>query len=227
MNRVRATLALHFAAILLIAHPALADVSGRITGTVKDQTDAAVAGVTVIVVNSNNGTRQSTSTDSQGLYSFPVLSVGQYELDVVAAGFRPYRRTGLMIDVNSALVVDVSLQVAERNETVTVTEAGDSVQVEKADTEMGQTISEKQITEVPLNGRSYTAKIFADIPLRSSPEEPNDQPEALAVIIVDYDGQNPAKLVTGDLAPQRGSPTHYDSFLSRVCDLYRQRFAAR
>ena len=72
-----------------------------------------------------------------------------------------------------------------------------------------------------------TAKIFADIPLRSSPEEPNDQPEALAVIIVDYDGQNPAKLVTGDLAPQRGSPTHYDSFLSRVCDLYRQRFAAR
>lgn len=71
-----------------------------------------------------------------------------------------------------------------------------------------------------------TTKIFSDIPLRSVPEEPNDQPEALAVIIVDYDGQNPAKLVTGDLAPQPGSPIHYDSFLARVCNLYRQRFAA-
>jgi hypothetical protein len=71
-----------------------------------------------------------------------------------------------------------------------------------------------------------TTKIFSDIPLRSVPEEPNDQPEALSVIIVDYDGQNPAKLVTGDLAPQPGSPIHYDSFLARVCNLYRQRFAA-
>jgi hypothetical protein len=70
-----------------------------------------------------------------------------------------------------------------------------------------------------------TAKIFADIPLRNVPEEPNDQPEALAVIVVDYDGQNPAKLVIGDLAPQMGSPIHYDSFLARICNLYRQRFA--
>lgn len=70
-----------------------------------------------------------------------------------------------------------------------------------------------------------TTKIFSDIPLRSVPEEPNDQPEALAVIIVDYDGQNPAKLVTGDLAPQPGSLIHYDSFLARLCNLYRQRFA--
>lgn len=71
-----------------------------------------------------------------------------------------------------------------------------------------------------------TARIFAGIPLRGLPEEPNDQPEALAVIIVDYDGQNPAKLVTGDLAPPPGSPIHYDSFIARICDLYRQRFAA-
>jgi len=70
-----------------------------------------------------------------------------------------------------------------------------------------------------------TAKIFSDIPLRSVPEEPNDQPEALAVIVVDYDGQNPAKLVTGDLAPQPGSPIHYDSFIARICELYRTRFS--
>ena len=51
-----------------------------------------------------------------------------------------------------------------------------------------------------------TVKIFADIPLRRTPEEPNDQPEAIAVFVVDYDGQNPAKLVTGSLAACGLSP---------------------
>jgi hypothetical protein len=69
-----------------------------------------------------------------------------------------------------------------------------------------------------------TTKIFLDIPLRSVPEEPSDQPEALAVIVVDYDGQHPAKLVTGDMTPQPDSPIHYDRFLARICNLYRQRF---
>jgi hypothetical protein len=69
-----------------------------------------------------------------------------------------------------------------------------------------------------------TVKIFADVPLRTSPDEPNDQPEALAVIVVDYDGKNPAKLVTGDLSLQLGSPIHYESFIKRICHLYRQRF---
>jgi hypothetical protein len=71
-----------------------------------------------------------------------------------------------------------------------------------------------------------TVKIFAGIPLRTATEEPNDQPEGLAVIVVDYDGKNPAKLVTGALAPQPDSPIHYENFLARLCKLYRQRFAA-
>ena len=69
-----------------------------------------------------------------------------------------------------------------------------------------------------------TVKIFADIPLRASADEPNDQPEALATIVVDYDGQHPAKLVTDELSPQPGTPNHYKSFIARVCELYRVRF---
>ena len=71
-----------------------------------------------------------------------------------------------------------------------------------------------------------TVKIFADIPLRTTPDEPNDQPEAIAVFVVDYDGRNPAKLVTGPLAPQPGTPIYYDSFVRRICELYTQRFGA-
>ena len=69
-----------------------------------------------------------------------------------------------------------------------------------------------------------TLKIFTGIPLRSSSREPNDQPEAIAVIVVDYDGAKPAKLVTGELAPQAGSPNHYQNFLQRMCELYTRRF---
>jgi hypothetical protein len=69
-----------------------------------------------------------------------------------------------------------------------------------------------------------TIKIFADVPLRSSPNEPNDQPEAVALMVVDYDGLHPAKLVTGELSPQAGTAIHYESFVARICDLYRRRF---
>ena len=156
MNRFEMKFIFLAGIVMLSSCAAWGDVGGKIAGIVKDQTDSALEGAAVAVVNTATGVKQTTKTDAQGAYSFPVLSIGQYELDVTAPGFRPYRRTGLVVDVNGALVVDVSLQVAERNETVTVTEAGDSVQVEKADTEMGQTINGKKITEVPLNGRSYT-----------------------------------------------------------------------
>ena len=71
-----------------------------------------------------------------------------------------------------------------------------------------------------------TVRIFEDVPLRTSPNEPNDQPEAVAVIVVDYDGAHPAKLAYGELAPQPGSPIHYTSFIGRMCELYCARFGA-
>lgn len=72
-----------------------------------------------------------------------------------------------------------------------------------------------------------TIQIFAKIPLRNEPTEPNDQPEALAVIVVDYDGVSAAKLVTGELTPQLGNSIHYESFIGRICRLYERRFSGR
>lgn len=70
-----------------------------------------------------------------------------------------------------------------------------------------------------------TVGIFTGIPLRNSPEDPNDEPEALAVILVDYDGVNPSKLFTEPPAPQPGSRAHYESFVRRICELYERRFS--
>lgn len=71
-----------------------------------------------------------------------------------------------------------------------------------------------------------TIKIFEGIPLRESQEDPNDLPEALAVIVVDYDGVNPASLVTGELSPAPTSEAHYDNFIRRLAAKYEDRFVA-
>jgi hypothetical protein len=73
---------------------------------------------------------------------------------------------------------------------------------------------------------SDTVRLFANIPLRNPPEDPNDQPEAIGLIIVDYDGSSLAKLVTKPPAPQAGDSTNYDSFIRRFAELYSSRFSA-
>ncbi len=72
-----------------------------------------------------------------------------------------------------------------------------------------------------------TINIFRRIPLRNEPGDPSDQPEALAVIVADYDGETAAKLVTGPLAPHPGDSVHYEKFIRRIGSLYEQRFSGR
>jgi hypothetical protein len=98
--------------------------------------------------------KQTIATDGRGFYAFQSLPVGRYDVEVDASGFKPLRRTGVAIDINSKVVVDASLAIGERTETVTVSES--AAHVETADTQMGEVITGKQMTAVPLNGRSYT-----------------------------------------------------------------------
>ncbi len=72
-----------------------------------------------------------------------------------------------------------------------------------------------------------TLSIFENIPLRDTPDDPGELPEALAVIVVDYDGVNLSKLVTSGLAPRPDNTVHYKNFIRRICDLYGQRFTRR
>jgi hypothetical protein len=128
----------------------------RIAGTVKDPTGASLSGTSVAAVNAPTGAKQEAPTNDKGVYSFPALSVGQHTLEIRAPGLKTYRKTGLAIDVNSALQEDVRLQLGGQSTAVEVTEDATQVQVEKSDTQLGQTITSQRITEVPLHGRSYT-----------------------------------------------------------------------
>jgi hypothetical protein len=100
------------------------------------------------------GVKQTITSDGRGFYSFQSLSVGRYDVDVNAAGFKPLRRTGVAIDVNSKVALDASLAIGERSETVTVSES--ATHVETVDTQRGEVITGTQMTSVPLISRSYT-----------------------------------------------------------------------
>ncbi|MGC1186160.1 MAG: carboxypeptidase regulatory-like domain-containing protein [Candidatus Acidiferrales bacterium] len=142
------------AVIPCIVISAWAGEGGKISGTVKDSSGAVVPQVTVTATNTGTDFVLTVTTDEQGFYSFPSLPVGRYDLEFKAAGFGPYRRAGVVIDANTALIVDTVLRIGQKNETVTVTDS--QVHVETSSTQMGEVITGSQMTGVPLNGRSFT-----------------------------------------------------------------------
>jgi Carboxypeptidase regulatory-like domain len=142
------------ATLLLITPRLRADDAGSITGTVQDPQGAIVAGASVSVVSEATNVRHATTTDPNGAYSFVDLPVGSYDVDVEAVGFKHYRRTGVVLDANRALAVNVSLVLGDRSETIVVTQS--TVSADLVDTQLGEVISGRNVDAVPLNGRSFT-----------------------------------------------------------------------
>ena len=131
-----------------------AAITGSISGIVTDSTGAVVAGASVTAINTQTGVKTTVNTDSKGFYGLPALDVGSYDLEISQTGFKTYRQTGLVIDANSALKADATLTVGTTTEKIEV--RTDTVHVETESTQMGEVITAKTMTAVPLNGRSYT-----------------------------------------------------------------------
>jgi hypothetical protein len=143
-----------FLALLGISIATLAAVGGSISGTVKDASGAVVPRATITVTNTDTNVHQTTTSNDAGAYSFPTLPVGRYDLEITAAGFKPYRRTNIRVDVNSAFQVDAALELGEVREAVTVEES--ALQPETVSTQLGDVIASAVVASLPLNGRSYT-----------------------------------------------------------------------
>jgi len=142
-------------ALALSQLPALAAVYGSVGGMVTDPSGAVIPAAHLTLTNSAQGIPYKTSTDAKGAYSFPSVPVGEYDLSVEASGFEPHRRTHVLVDLNSALHIDVTMALAGRREMVTVEEAS-PIAVETASTQLGQVVNGKSMTAVALNGRSFT-----------------------------------------------------------------------
>jgi len=142
------------ATIFLTTVLAFSSITGSISGIVTDPSGAVISGATVVATDTQTGTKATVTTDAQGFYRFSTLAVGTYGLQVSQVGFKSYTNTGVVIDANSSLRVDVALQVGAINEKVEV--RTDTVHVETESTQMGEVVTGKTITAVPLNGRAFT-----------------------------------------------------------------------
>jgi len=119
-----------------------------------DPSGAVIPGAEVIATSTTQGIANKTTTDTKGFYSFPSLPVGMYDVKAELTGFKVRTRKGLTVDLDSALQIDLTMEMAERIEEVTVLE--NATQVETSSTQMGQVVTGKAMTAVALNGRSFT-----------------------------------------------------------------------
>jgi hypothetical protein len=127
--------------------------TAAITGTVKDMSGAAVEGAAVSVKHIETGLTRTAQADNSGSYSIPSLPVGEYEVTAEKMGFRREVRRGIDLVVAQQAVVNLTLQVGSIDQQVTVTDAAPLVNTTLSST--SGLVSEQQIKDLPLNGRSF------------------------------------------------------------------------
>jgi outer membrane receptor protein involved in Fe transport len=148
---------------------------GTILGTVTDPTGALVSGAKVTVKNVATGLERSTQTSGDGSYSLPELPIGTYTVTVSQTGFQTSSTTGVAVDVSGERRVDAVLKTGRTSEVVEV--SGELLpQVETTSAELGGTLTEQTIQNVPVNGRDYTKLIYLNPGVAGSPDQISDSP---------------------------------------------------
>ncbi len=126
---------------------------GRIFGAVTDQSGGAIVGAAVSVIDVDRGITRPLVTDGAGLYDASSIIPGNYTVRVMAMGFRLEEHAGIVVGVGKEVRVDLTLQPGEQTTTVTVT--GDLPQVNTANAQLGGTLEQITVQELPVDGRNY------------------------------------------------------------------------
>jgi hypothetical protein len=142
-------------ALLLLPTLAGAQTNGLISGTVTDKSGAAVVGAKVVIANVGGNLTRTTETNADGVYVASALPSGTYNVTVTAKGFQKFEARGVVLEVAQKARLDVALTVGAVTEEVLV--SGENVaQVDTQSSEIGSTITAKQVQELELNGRNFT-----------------------------------------------------------------------
>jgi hypothetical protein len=136
MNALKTKFLLFLTVQLMAVAPMMPQGGGKITGSVKDPSASVVAGAAIVLTNTQTGAKFTTTSSDDGVFTFPVLGVGQYQIQIASNGFALYQKPGLVIDIGSSLVLDVTLQLEQQNQAVVVTEG--QAQVETTDTQLAE-----------------------------------------------------------------------------------------
>jgi hypothetical protein len=154
--KVGRELTLFFAlgSLLFLATAAGAQVTtADLVGTIRDTSGGVVPGVTVVLTNEATGVSRTATTGEGGTYIFTSLQPGRYRLTAEISGFRKVERTGVELQVNQRAQIDLELAVGLVSETVLI--VGDAPLLETQSSVLGTVIEEKQVQELPLNGRNF------------------------------------------------------------------------
>jgi Carboxypeptidase regulatory-like domain len=127
--------------------------TGRIVGTVHDQSDSALVGATVTVTDVQRATRRTAITDESGTYVFISLTPSVYVVRAEASGFKTVERPNVQVEVATDVTVDLALPPGDVTETVVVN--AEVPLVNTTSSTLGGTLSNKEINDLPLNGRNY------------------------------------------------------------------------
>ncbi|HXA51447.1 MAG TPA: carboxypeptidase regulatory-like domain-containing protein, partial [Candidatus Acidoferrum sp.] len=140
-------------AVLLCALSCLAQTStSEISGTVRDASGAVIPGATVTLTSESTGVVQKQTTTEAGVYAFPAIPVGSYQLRVEAAGFKTLNKANNVVQVNTPLSVDVAMEVGSASESVEVAASAEVLQTTSAT--LGNVVEQKAVVNLPLNGRN-------------------------------------------------------------------------
>jgi hypothetical protein len=163
MNRLHLMIgACLLGSVLILFHPIAEAQSGTgtITGTVIDQTGSMVSGAMVSVVETQRGIRHEAKTNESGAYSVPFLPVGIYNISATKQGYTVSEQKGLKLNTTDVARADFTLAVGSTSETITVAASDVGLNTENA--EVATTITEREVSDLPLNGRNFQQLMTLD-----------------------------------------------------------------
>ena len=127
---------------------------GSISGTIRDQSGAAIPNAKVVLTNEGTNITVATTTGSEGQYTFSPVKVGRYSVSASATGFQTVKQNNVTVDVQQKVELDISLALGQAREMVVVDAAPPLLQT--LDASVGQVVEEKAVNNLPLNGRNFT-----------------------------------------------------------------------
>src|SRR5450755_3093505 len=145
---------------ILIAgvHAGAQQITGSIRGTVQDPSSAFVQSASVSARQIETGLTRTTATDPGGAYVLLELPVGHYELQVEAKGFQKYVQQGIILNVNETATIPIHLAVGAQSQVLEVN--ADAQLIQGTVTSLGKTVSEREVLDLPLNGRNFTQLVL-------------------------------------------------------------------
>src|SRR5580658_7893863 len=148
------TLTLLLIALLTSLNVAGQQITGSIRGTVSDPSGAIVQAATVTAKQIETGLTRIAITDRQGEYVLVELPIGHYQLEIQAKGFQTYLQQGISLDINQTATVGIHLKLGSETQQVEV--SADAALVQSTVSSLGQTVMEREILDLPLDGRNFS-----------------------------------------------------------------------